>query len=78
MQAGPPVVPAAKALTARLFEETKKHRLLIGKGGLEGNVLRISPALTVTSDEIAEAVAWLLSEKASYATGTVMRVAGGL
>jgi alanine-glyoxylate transaminase/(R)-3-amino-2-methylpropionate-pyruvate transaminase len=49
----------AKALTARLFEETKKHRLLIGKGGLEGNVLRISPALTVTSDEIAEAVSLL-------------------
>src|SRR5690606_31780199 len=46
----------AKALTGRLFEETKKRRLLIGKGGLEGNVLRISPALTVTSAEIDEAV----------------------
>jgi alanine-glyoxylate transaminase / (R)-3-amino-2-methylpropionate-pyruvate transaminase len=49
----------AKALTGRLFEETKKRRLLIGKGGLEGNVLRISPALTVTSSEIAEAVSLL-------------------
>lgn len=49
----------AKALTGRLFEETKKRRLLIGKGGLEGNVLRISPALTVTSSEIAEAVSSL-------------------
>ncbi|MEV0318236.1 SDR family oxidoreductase [Streptomyces sp. NPDC050658] len=28
-------------------------------------------------DEIAAAVAWLLSEDASYATGTVLRVAGG-
>lgn len=29
-------------------------------------------------DEIAGAVAWLLSDDASYATGTVMRVAGGI
>lgn len=28
--------------------------------------------------EIAEAVVWLLSDKASYVTGTVLRVAGGL
>jgi NAD(P)-dependent dehydrogenase (short-subunit alcohol dehydrogenase family) len=29
-------------------------------------------------DEIAEAVVWLLSDRASYVTGTVLRVAGGL
>ena len=29
-------------------------------------------------EEIAEAVVWLLSDKASYVTGTVLRVAGGL
>jgi len=29
-------------------------------------------------DEIAGAVAWLLSDDASYATGTVLRVTGGL
>lgn len=28
-------------------------------------------------DEIAAAVAWLLSDEASYATGTILRVAGG-
>ncbi|MBI4475979.1 MAG: aspartate aminotransferase family protein [Acidobacteria bacterium] len=49
----------AKALTNRLFEETKKRGLLIGKGGLEGNCLRISPALTVTADEVDEAVSLL-------------------
>jgi 4-aminobutyrate aminotransferase-like enzyme len=49
----------AKALTLRLFEETKKRGLLIGRGGLYSNVLRIAPALTVTADEIDEALAIL-------------------
>jgi 4-aminobutyrate aminotransferase-like enzyme len=45
-----------KALTNRVFEEAKKRGLLIGKGGLEGNVFRIAPALTVTKSDVAEAV----------------------
>ena len=47
--------PNAKA-TARLFEETKKRGLLIGKGGLYGNSLRISPPLIVTAAEVDEAI----------------------
>ncbi|MEZ5063547.1 MAG: aspartate aminotransferase family protein [bacterium] len=43
--------------TARLFEETKKRGLLIGKGGLAGNAIRISPPLTVSEDQIDEALA---------------------
>jgi 4-aminobutyrate aminotransferase-like enzyme len=43
--------------TGRLFEETKERGLLIGKGGLHSNVCRISPPLTVTSDEVDEALA---------------------
>jgi 4-aminobutyrate aminotransferase-like enzyme len=46
----------AKALTGRVFEESRKRGLLIGKGGLEGNIFRISPALTVGPAEIAEAL----------------------
>ncbi len=36
----------------RLTEECKKRGLLIGKGGLYGNVLRIAPPLSVTEQEI--------------------------
>ena len=37
---------------AELLEECKDRGLLIGKGGLYGNVLRIAPPLTVTEEEI--------------------------
>lgn len=37
---------------AQLLEECKDRGLLIGKGGLYGNVLRIAPPLTVTEEEI--------------------------
>ncbi len=50
--------PNPKAV-AQLFEETKTRGLLIGKGGLKGNVLRITPPLTVTADEVDEALAIL-------------------
>jgi len=45
--------------TARIFEETKKRGLLIGKGGLHGNALRVAPPLTVTADHVDEALAAL-------------------
>ena len=47
------------AATLRLFEETKTRGLLIGKGGLYGNVVRISPPLNVTASEVDEALAKL-------------------
>jgi 4-aminobutyrate aminotransferase-like enzyme len=47
-------VPAKNAI-ARLFEETRERGLLIGKGGLYGNVVRITPALNVTAAEIDRA-----------------------
>ncbi len=52
------VIPGSKDAdpdtTAQVMEEAKAEGLLIGKGGLLGNVLRIAPALTVTEDEAAE------------------------
>jgi 4-aminobutyrate aminotransferase len=40
------------ARAGRLLEECKSRGLLIGKGGLYGNVLRIAPPLSVTESEI--------------------------
>jgi 4-aminobutyrate aminotransferase len=40
----------------QLFENTKKRGLLIGKGGLYGNVVRISPPMTVDQSTIDEAI----------------------
>jgi alanine-glyoxylate transaminase/(R)-3-amino-2-methylpropionate-pyruvate transaminase len=47
--------PAGEA-TLRLFEETKKRGLLIGRGGLYNNVLRVAPPLVVGKTDIDEAL----------------------
>jgi 4-aminobutyrate aminotransferase len=44
------------ATTAKLQQETKDRGLLIGKGGLYGNVLRMAPPMTLTEDETTEAL----------------------
>jgi alanine-glyoxylate transaminase / (R)-3-amino-2-methylpropionate-pyruvate transaminase len=43
--------------TLRLFEETKKRGLLIGRGGLYNNTIRIAPALNIGAAEIDEGLA---------------------
>jgi 4-aminobutyrate aminotransferase len=47
--------PAAREVNF-LFEETRKRGLLIGKGGMYGNVLRIAPPLTASPDHVDEAL----------------------
>ena len=42
--------------TMKLFEETKKRGLLIGKGGLYGNVFRIAPPMSVNESQIKDAL----------------------
>lgn len=41
-------------ITGRVMEEARAGGLLIGKGGLHGNVLRIAPPLSITSEEATE------------------------
>jgi len=42
------------AMTADVMEEAKAEGLLIGKGGLFGNTLRIAPPLSITEEEADE------------------------
>ncbi|MEV0286837.1 aspartate aminotransferase family protein [Kribbella sp. NPDC050820] len=44
------------AATAKLQQETKNRGLLVGKGGLYGNVLRMAPPMTLTEAETTEAL----------------------
>ncbi|MBZ5661245.1 MAG: aspartate aminotransferase family protein [Acidobacteriia bacterium] len=47
--------PAPEA-TNQLLERTRDHGLLIGKGGLYGNVIRLSPMLNIGKADVDEAV----------------------
>jgi alanine-glyoxylate transaminase / (R)-3-amino-2-methylpropionate-pyruvate transaminase len=55
--------------TLQLFEETKKRGLLIGKGGLSGNVIRIAPPLTLSAHEVAEGLHVLEESFAAMGVG---------
>ncbi|HLK37641.1 MAG TPA: aminotransferase class III-fold pyridoxal phosphate-dependent enzyme, partial [Polyangiaceae bacterium] len=55
--------------TLRVLEEAKKRRLLIGRGGLYGNVLRIAPALVVTRAEVDDALK-LIDDSLAAATSS--------
>lgn len=59
------------------FIHTRIHAL----GGEPGRIQRLLPAIPMgrggEAREVAEAIVWLLSEKASYVTGTLMDMAGG-
>src|ERR1700690_3933396 len=46
----------APAATTQLLERTRDHGLLIGKGGLYGNVIRLSPMLNIGKADVDEAV----------------------
>jgi len=50
-------------------------------GGTPDRVREIAPQLPMqragTSDEVAEAIVWLLSDKSSYTTGSIVEVTGG-
>jgi alanine-glyoxylate transaminase/(R)-3-amino-2-methylpropionate-pyruvate transaminase len=46
----------APETASRLFDETRKRGLLIGRGGLYNNVMRIAPALNCTKSDVDEAL----------------------
>jgi 4-aminobutyrate aminotransferase len=57
-ETGSPGDPAPELANA-VLEACKRHGLLVGKGGLHGNVLRVAPPLSLTADEAAEGLAAL-------------------
>ena len=48
-----------KQRTGEFHEACKRHGLLVGKGGLYGNVVRLAPMLNVTAGELDEGIAAL-------------------
>ena len=56
------------ATTGAVMEGARRRGLLIGKGGLLGNVLRIAPPLSITSEEATEGYQ-ILAESIRDATG---------
>lgn len=53
----PGTVEPDAELTTRVFEACRASGLLVGKGGLYGNVIRMGPPLTLTEDEAREGLA---------------------
>jgi 4-aminobutyrate aminotransferase len=45
---------ASVAAATQILEETRERGLLVGKGGLHNNVIRLAPPMTVTRDEVDE------------------------
>ncbi|MDQ7904313.1 aspartate aminotransferase family protein [Phytohabitans sp. ZYX-F-186] len=56
----PGTVEPDPAVAGRVFELAKEGGLLVGKGGLYGNVLRMGPPLTLSEDEAREGLAILV------------------
>jgi 4-aminobutyrate aminotransferase len=46
----------ASAAVLELMEATRRNRVLIGKGGLHGNVVRVSPPLNISKTDVDEFV----------------------
>ncbi|MFI7435445.1 aspartate aminotransferase family protein [Micromonospora haikouensis] len=67
----PGTVEPDPALTTRVFEACRAGGLLVGKGGLYGNVLRMGPPLTLTEEEAREGLAILVDAVRSCADGEV-------
>jgi 4-aminobutyrate aminotransferase len=61
--------------TLRLMEAARENRILLGRGGLYGNVLRISPPLNITKSDVDDFICQL---DLSFASLTEPAIAGSV
>ena len=54
-----------------MLEATRRRGLLVGKGGLYGNALRIAPPMSLTAAEAEEGLALLTASIEEVAAGQV-------
>lgn len=66
--ADPQTLAPDAGTAAAVLEETKRRGLLVGKGGLHGNVIRVAPAMTLTEDEAHAGLQILADSLAAAAT----------
>ena len=67
--------PAAAA-TLRVMEAARENRLLIGRGGIDGNVIRISPPLNIRRTDVDDFVTALDASLAKAASPALLGTSG--
>jgi 4-aminobutyrate aminotransferase-like enzyme len=65
--------PAVRA-TAELMEAARRNGLLLGKGGMYGNCIRISPPLNVSKSDVDEFARLLDASLGECTNGTGSRL----
>ena len=65
--------PAVEA-TSALMEAARENRLLIGRGGIYGNVIRVTPPMNISKSDVDE---FSLRLEASLRRVTALQLAGG-
>lgn len=72
---------AARGIRVNAVRPGLIHTSIHADGGEPGRVERLSPQIPLQRggrpEEVANAIAWLLSEEASYVTGSFIDIAGG-
>ena len=58
----------ATAATLRVMEAARENRVLIGRGGIDGNVIRISPPLNITRSDVDDFIGALDASLTEAAT----------
>jgi 4-aminobutyrate aminotransferase-like enzyme len=64
----------ATAATARVIEAARENRILLGKGGMFGNVIRFSPPMNIGKGDVDQFMAAL--DKSLAVVGTPLASAG--